>query len=268
MDAVSKTDLDYIHQSYAHYMEHKNQPISTLSGNLPKCLVEGSALHCLVLTPQDFTRDFTVLPVLNRRTREGKTLYDQLLSRGKPVIPANLFTKLEAMDGSILNHPSASALLSNGEAESSYVWLDLDSKLLCKCRPDYLQRLVVPDIKTCQDASYDVFQRSVIDHRYHVQAAYFLDGIDAVRKDGCKRDFILIAVEKSPPFAVAVYKLDEDLIELGRTIYKQDLQKYKTHIDNPNLFQGYNYMVQTMDAPGWAKRNTTVVASQTVETLI
>ena len=72
VEAISKTNLDSIHQSFQHYQESKKDQRSPLSGELPKCLVEGAALHCLVLTPQDFTREFKILPSgLNRRTREG-----------------------------------------------------------------------------------------------------------------------------------------------------------------------------------------------------
>ena len=255
VEAISKTNLDHIHQSYQHYLESKKEQTSPLSGPLPKCLVEGAALHCLVLTPEQFTTDFRILPPLNRRTREGKALYQQILSEGKPVIPASVFVKLEAMGGAIGNHPTASKLLKDGIAESSYLWTDPDTGVMCKCRPDYLIKdIAIPDIKTCMDASYDAFQRAIIDHRYHVQGAYFIDGVSAVLNDGVKRDFILIAVEKSPPFAVAVYKLSDKAIELGREIYKMDLKKYKAHIEAPTMWPGYSPSVEDIELPNWAYR--------------
>lgn len=271
VEAVSKTDLDNIHQSYQHYMESKKDQKSPLSGPLPKCLVEGAALHCLTLTPGEFTKEFKVLPVLNRRTREGKALYQQILSEGRPVIPARVFERLQAMGGAILNHPAASVLLKDGIPESSYIWTDPDTGVICKCRPDYIQGmqgLVIPDIKTCQDASFDAFQRAIIDHRYHVQGAYFIDGVTAVLHDGCKRDFVLIAVEKDPPFAVAAYRLSDEALDLGRKIYKEDLQKYKSHVEHPDLWPGYSSMVQDMDLPRWAKKYQTEVKEVTAEVLI
>ncbi len=269
VEAVSKTDLDYINQSYAHYIEHKAHPVmSVLSGPLPKCLVEGAALHCLVLTPEEFTKEFSILPVgLNRRTREGKALYQQILAAGKPVLSAPVYTRIEAMAGAILNHPSASALLKNGSPESSYIWEDPDYKLACKCRPDYLgSGLVIPDLKSCQDASYEAFQRAIIDHRYHVQGAYFVDGVKAV--DGKTRDFILVAVEKEPPFAVAVYKLDAETLEQGRLEYKRNLQTYKTYQEHPELWTGYDSMVMTMALPKWAKKNPPEIKSVAVDCLL
>lgn len=264
--AVSKTNLDQIHKSFQHYLASKEER-SPLSGPLPRCLIDGAALHCLVLTPDQFTKDFSVLPALNRRTREGKALYQQILSQGKPIISANTFAKLEAMGGAILNHPT-SVLLKEGVAENSYLWQDKDTGLMCKCRPDYLRRLVVVDIKTCQDASYEAFQRSILDHRYHVQGAYFLDGVASALQDGVKRDFILIAVENTPPFAVAAYKLDDGLLELGREIYKKDLQKYKIHTEHPELWQGYSAEVMDMTAPNWAKKNQPEVKSVPADVII
>lgn len=259
VEAISKTNLDNIHQSYQHYLASKEEK-SPFSGDIPQCLTEGAALHCLVLTPDKFTEEFSVLPLLNRRTREGKALYEQILSRGKPVISSTTFSRLEAMGGAILNHPTA-ILFNEGAPECSYIWEDPDMKMLCKCRPDYLRKMAILDIKTCMDASYEAFQRAIIDHRYHVQGAYFLDGVAAVLKDGVKRDFVLIAVEKNPPFAVAVYKLDDATIELGRTAYKEDLQEYKRHTEHPELWSGYSSGVQEMTLPNWAKKSRPEIKS-------
>jgi hypothetical protein len=249
VEAVSKTNLDHIHRSFSHYLTSKKPVKSALSGNLPKCLVEGSALHCLLLTPEEFTKEFRVLPAgLNRKTREGRALYDHIIHEGKPVISSVVYMRIEAMVGSILKHPLASDLLKEGSPEISTIWED--EGMLCKCRADYLKPLVISDIKTCQDASYEAFQRAIIDHRYHVQGAYFLDGTKAV--DGVEKDFILIAVEKEPPFAVAVYKLSSDYIELGREEYKKDLARYAYHIKNPEAWVGYDCRYQEMEAPRWA----------------
>jgi hypothetical protein len=268
VEAVSKTNLDAIHRSYQHYLASKEE-VSPLSGSMPKCLVEGSALHCLVLTPGEFTKEFNILPSgLNRRTREGKALYEQIIAQGKPVITSMVFTRLEAMGGAMLNHPEASILLKEGIAESSYIWVDPDTGVTCKCRPDYLRRLQILDVKTCQDASYEAFQRDIVEHRYHVQGAYFLDGVAAVLGSEVKRDFILIAVEKTPPFAVAVYRLDDEAIEMGRAIYKADLAKYAKHTQHPDMFPGYSSGVCDMVLPKWAKKTKPEIKSVGAEILI
>jgi len=127
---------------------------------------------------------------------------------------------------------------------------------------------VIVDIKTCQDASYNSFQRDIIDHRYHVQGAYFLDGVSVALKDEVKRDFVLIAVEKTPPFAVAAYKLDQDILELGREAYKKDLQKYKIHTEHPELWQGYSAEVMDMTAPNWAKKTQLEIKSVSADVII
>lgn len=264
VEAISKTNLDYIHQSYLHYLTSK-LPL-TLTEPVPKCLTEGAALHSLVLTPDQFATEFKVLPELDRRTKAGKAYYNHELAEGKPLISSEEFSNFEEMAKAIANHPSASLLLKDGTPETSYIWTDSDTGVTCKCRPDYLQRLVIVDIKTCQDASYDAFQRAIIDHRYHVQGAYFLDGVHAV--DGGIRDFILIAVEKDPPYAVAVYKLDEVFIDAGRAAYKEDLKRYATHIQNPTMWQGYDPMVVEMGAPAWIKKSRIEPKTTTASVLL
>ena len=77
--------------------------------------------------------------------------------------------------------------------------------LQCKCRPDWISADggILVDLKTTEDASPREFQRSIAKWRYHVQAGWYMAGIEAAygtRPSG----FIFIAVEKKPPFAVGV----------------------------------------------------------------
>jgi hypothetical protein len=59
---------------------------------------------------------------------------------------------------------------------------------------------------------------------YEVQAAYYVDVAQAI--DGKKRDFYWVAVEKDAPFAVAVYKASDAMMEYGRTQYKKAIELY------------------------------------------
>lgn len=68
-EGVSKSDLDLVHISPAHYKARKGNTAQT-----PAMLI-GSALHKLVLEQESFDKEFAVLPEIDRRTKEGKALY-------------------------------------------------------------------------------------------------------------------------------------------------------------------------------------------------
>jgi exodeoxyribonuclease VIII len=85
---------------------------------------------------------------------------------------------------------------------------------------------VVVDLKTTTDASPKGFAKAVWKFRYHVQDAFYTDGIEA--STGCRpTDFVFIAVEKTAPFGVGVYRLSEGLREEGRELYLDDVKTWQ-----------------------------------------
>jgi exodeoxyribonuclease VIII len=79
------------------------------------------------------------------------------------------------------------------------------------------------DLKTTTDASPAGFARAVERYRYHVQAAYALDGWPQAGGGTVER-FVFIAVEKTPPYAVGLYDLSPALLRQGRWLYQQALR--------------------------------------------
>jgi exodeoxyribonuclease VIII len=136
--------------------------------------------------------------------------------------------------------------------EHCYFWRDAETGLECKARPDYLRAdNIYIDLKTTDDASHEEFSRSVAKWAYFRQAAFYTDGLKAATgRDlaGC----VLIAVEKEPPYGVAVYVLDDTAIEFGRLKYKQALYTI-AECRKRNEWPGYPTETQTIVLPGWMK---------------
>lgn len=169
------------------------------------------------------------------------------------VLTAEQWDQLQGMRASVVAHPAANRLLTAvpGKAEVSFYWNDASTGELCRIRPDWLRDDdVIVDLKTCEDASPDGFAKSVANWRYDVQDAFYCDGFRAVT--GRKARFVFIAVEKKPPYAVAVYTLDAESKELGRAQYRADLDKYAECIANDN-WPGYGDAIQKLNMPGWHK---------------
>ncbi len=93
--------------------------------------------------------------------------------------------------------PAKKLLSAAGKAEQSYFWTDKETGLGCKCRPDYMfdDGSTIVDLKTTTDASLKGFSRSVCNFRYHVQAGFYLHGIE--QSTGVRPDrFIFVAIER------------------------------------------------------------------------
>jgi len=219
MPGWSKSRLDLINRSPAHMIETQKNKVTT------PAMAFGSALHCAVLTPALYELEYCVIPECDRRTKAGKELYAEFVieNKGKTVIDSADAANVELMKMSIFSHPLASAMLTGGEAEQSFFWIEPLTRLRCKARPDYLRHDgICIDLKTTDNATYNSFQRSMYKYRYHVQGAFFSDGVfQAVNKQ--VTDFVLIAIEKEPPFGIMVYRLDDLAIDAGRVEYKKNL---------------------------------------------
>ena len=111
-------------------------------------------------------------------------------------------------------------LLTSGEAEKIISWHNEHYNVNCKGMLDYHRDDMIIDLKTTQDASYNGFMRSVRKYKYHKQAAYYMDAVKAYR-------FIIIAIEKTPPFSINVFELGDDMIDEGRDMYNHELEIYK-----------------------------------------
>jgi exodeoxyribonuclease VIII len=70
-DGVSKSQLDMVALSPALLQWQKSAPVDT---EKLKALDMGTALHCLLLEPEEFDKRFIVAPQFNRRTNQGKRM--------------------------------------------------------------------------------------------------------------------------------------------------------------------------------------------------
>jgi exodeoxyribonuclease VIII len=253
LPAWSKTALDHINRSPAHYMEWlANPPDQT------PAMAFGSALHCAILTPELYDKEYSVIPDFDRRTKAGREAYAQFLvdCPGRSFVSGVQAGQISCMKTAIFDHPLASQTLSNGEAEQSFFWTDPKTGLECKARPDYFRNDgIVVDLKTCADATFKEFQRSAYNYRYHVQGAFFMDGIFHATGKQCT-DFVLIAVEKEAPYGIMVYRLDDLAIDAGRVAYERNLADIKEWKEKPELYTTvYQHSQNPVELllPAWAE---------------
>ena len=122
-------------------------------------------------------------------------------------------------------------------------------------RPDALGDNLIVDLKTAQDASPEAFARTAANFGYHAQAAYYLDGLRELGE--CDEDavFLFVVVEKTAPYGVAVYNLDEEALDAGRTVYQRAWQTMR-QCRASNNFPGYSASrnIETLSLPRWATR--------------
>lgn len=243
VDALSASGIKNILKSPLHFQTRKTAPREETPA-----LILGSAVHCAVLEPYAFGQRYIEAPAIDRRTTAGKEAWRALEASGKEVLSASEYWQTMDMSAAIFAHPTASELLKEGRPEVSCF-----SELECvpaKCRVDWLRDDgIVVDLKTTDDASPSGFRRSVAKYGYHIQAAWYLDVLQSLGV--AAHTFVFVAVEKSAPYGIGIYELDDDAIELGRERYRHAAALYK-HCSETNDWPGYDSGVVSLSVPAWA----------------
>jgi hypothetical protein len=251
--AVSKSHLDLIARSPLHYWARYLDPERVTPEPSPQMRL-GTALHTHVLELSRWDEEIAVAPAMDRRTKAGKEAWqafqDDAVS--KTVITAEDAEQVMAMGRAVMRHPAAAMLLGlPGKAETTHMWTDAATGLQCKCRPDWLtdDGSIVVDLKTTKDASPRGFKQSVANFRYHVQAAWYLHGLE--QATGKRPDqFIFICVESTAPYACAVYAADAEMIERGHDQAMRDLAKLAV-CKAADHWPSYSEQIETLSLPGW-----------------
>lgn len=206
----------------------------------------GTAVHCLLLEPDEFARRYVVEPVFNRRTNAGKADAEAFAvnNHDRLIISADDHEQILAMQASVMAHPDARALLTMpGESESSIYWTDPTTGLLCRCRPDRWARShrIMIDVKTTDDAAK--FHWSVRDYRYDVQAAFYSDGAAAVGEPVDVFVFVVVGKRREMGrYPVRVIELDPATIEAARAEYQQDLYAV-AECERTGAWSGVEFMI-------------------------
>jgi hypothetical protein len=251
--AVSKSHLDLIARSPLHYWARYVDPARVIPEPTPQMRL-GTALHTHVLELSRWDAEIAVAPNCDRRTKAGKEAFAafEADSAGKTVITADDAEVVMAMGRSIMRHPGAAMLLGMaGKAETTHMWTDATYGLECKCRPDWLtdDGSIVVDLKTTRDASPRGFRQSITSFRYHVQAGWYLHGVE--QSTGKRPDqFIFICVETTAPYAVAVYAADAEMIERGYQQAMDDLGKLAVCKAADN-WPSYSDQIEPISLPAW-----------------
>jgi hypothetical protein len=246
---VSQSTLKVLRdRSPAHAYEYMNNPPEQTPA-----LIMGTAVHMATLQPELFDQHYAMAPECDRRTKEGKAQYAAFQEEhaGATILSADDYMKCLLIAKSVRSHPSASKLLI-GEAEQSATWIDTATGLTCKARFDMVSKVgMLADLKTTCDASRAAFERSIYNYFYYGQASFYLNGAHEL---GIPADyFTFIAVEKEPPYAVAVYHLRGEVLDAGREELKPLMQTYAKCVET-DTWPGYADEAVEIGVPAWAWR--------------
>lgn len=215
--ANAQSHVKHILKSPAHYLAAKQRKFApTIAMQI------GSALHCLVLEGREqFESDYVLKPEgLSLTTKEGK---EWKAANGKKTTlsKTDQYASWDAVHGMAESlhaldwfDPSQTDYRKHNEV--SLYW-DADG-VDCKCRLDRLvltkTEAIVLDLKTTDSIDEKDFLKKVIGGmNYLFQSAWYVEGVEAVYH--VPASFVFIGVERTPPYATAIFTISSDMIAEG-----------------------------------------------------
>lgn len=247
---LSHSSFSAFLKSPAHFIEYK-------FGEKKKtdAFAVGHLIHTLLLEPQEFQSRYVIwdrneilpFPKSTMNKKENKAAKAEFLESvgdNQEVIEKLEFEEAQAIVNAVKNTKSAKGILemfTDFEQELNFEY----GGFKWKGFKDATCTEITGDLKTTKDASRSGFKRSVRQFGYHRQAAMYNIG------DGyLEKPYIIIAVEKTKPYAVGLHHMTPQLLKKGKEQIDKGLIDFRRCLADESLFlQSYEF---------WAKKTSGV----------
>lgn len=235
----------------AYWHERHNPPVK-------RVFEFGTAGHLMVLEPEEFARRVATLDFDDYRTKAAQEARDMARAEGRVPLLAKEAAAVAEMRAALWADPVAGKAFEGGTAEQAMFWRDAETGAWCRTRPDYLppHRRYLVDYKTSVSADPREFGKRMLDYGYHQQAAWYLDGVEAVSGERPER-FAFVVQEKTAPYLVSVCWVDPEALEIGRELNRYALGLFAWCLRRGE-WPGYRDTAGapprafTVNLPGWA----------------
>jgi len=249
--AIAGSDAKHIlpPKTPAHYAAHM---AGETKREQTKAMLLGTMSHLAVLEPNKLDAAFVEKPSdIDFRTKAGKEWRESI--GATPILDQDEARAVRGIRDSIAAHDAAKALLAGCDSEVA-LFGQHRTGIWIKGRVDALKvesdnEAVICDVKTTSaGADYGTFSRQAASLNYHVSAAWYchlagLNGLPPAR-------FYWIAVEVAPPYAVAVYEIHPDALDLGVAAMNDALDLI-ARCEDEGVWPGYAPEVQCLNLPSW-----------------
>jgi exodeoxyribonuclease VIII len=209
----------------------------------------GRLIHLSILQPDLYDAQIVVAPECDRRTKDGKEIWNNFLltlrkgqesvSRAESELIANMSVSAKDAIDKIVSYCG----LDGVKQQTEVALFKTYNGCRIKGRLDMLIGDVIIDFKSTNDASD--YGRDVAKYLYHLQDAWYRE------LAGAKR-FFFVPIEKDKPNDYQICELDADAIAEGKRLMDKAVDVYK-ECNLYKCFPGYSKDIKTLSLPRFAK---------------
>lgn len=169
-----------------------------------------------------------------------------------PVSPDEV-GRVDALAEAILAHDTARPFFEVAAHREVSIFADVDG-VPCRARFDALSDetrsgVFAVDLKTTDDATKSGFERTVAKYGYDVQEAHY-EAVYQASEGRPIDEFVFVVAEKAAPHEVAVFRLPDMWMAMGRVKAARARQIYSESVES-GQWPGYTNDVQFLDPPTW-----------------
>ena len=252
--ALSVHLLHEFRRSPAHYRlaleGHGKEPTPAM--------ILGRATHCCALEPDKWASDWVRGPESRRGKKVWESAEYEAHQRGQKVLPEPEYDRVTTIADAVRAHPIAARLLAESVNDREVsLFADIDDQhggtrpARGRCDAICHDLKIVWDLKSCECADPAAWQRVTLDYRYHVQGAFYVDGLALCGYPDYT--WVVVAAESKPPHGVSVIYYPPAWIDAGRLAYQTDLAKLR-ECELSGDWSGYGQNVHTLGADGWVAK--------------
>lgn len=175
----------------------------------------GTLIHMAVLEPGRWSREVVSYDG-ERRGAAWQKFRDEHVEAGRTVTTGAEYATAQAAALAVRNHPTAAPLLRRAWEREVELYGEVDSTD-CKGKLDAIGEGILLDLKsTSGNVQPRVWARTAHQYSYHGQVAFYRELALTLNRpvDRC----YLIAVQTVAPYEVCVYRVSDDVLELGKAL--------------------------------------------------
>jgi len=227
----------------------------------------GKAAHDMLLLTERWPDHYHVTPegfslAKTKAMPEEIAEYEAAREAGKTILRAQDEEVVRKVAAAIQRNTFATAALTNGESEVTIAWQDSATSVWLRARPDFLPNsirnggkvMILPDLKFMAPSQADPkgFSRAIANFGYHQSIAFYADGIKAVFGH-YPTHYLLVVVEKEPPYCVSLYEVPGEDIERGRWLNRKAINLFAECL-NADRWPGYADEPMQVGLPYWSRK--------------
>lgn len=264
MEGFRSSWLYPLKRSPAHFKADQTNPREST-----QALEFGKLWHSLVENGEKFMDLAKVEPVFQGYTQKGelttspnckavkeaREYWRAGLTKDAIIVKQEDFVTLTGMLQSMSSHKVVRNMIKEGLRETSASATCPETGLVLKFRPDLItSRGHIVDHKTTRDARYWYFYNQIFSdkgqNRFYVLSAAHYSYCAKLLGLPQYNAFTYIAIEKTPPYGINVFPLDEGALDVGERHRSKLMRVYKTCVET-DVWPSYDEVVHPVYPPEW-----------------